>query len=447
MQQIMIPVEKITTNPFQTRTPSSMTGIAELAEDIKRNGLMQIPVGRRVVDMTGEKYQLAFGHRRLAAYTLLAETDDMYQTMPVIVRDLDDEQMALMAWSENEARQQLNPVERALAVQRLIERFCWNQQQVGDKLGMARSTVANMLRMLNLPKDILDSIEDGILSQRQAMALLPVYELSTRDREWILKEADWSEFLSLARGGTFDSDTIRERVQTMLDALDAGKPKQLELTPPQPYPDPTPDPSPEDGRGEEAELEGPDPLLDEVIEWVSKQKYVEASHIQREFRISFMHAAALTKTLLRMKLIGDHIPGYGRLVLVGKYAEENEKIESAVKEMHETTVQDVHAEVDPTPDPSPEDVREEEEMEVDPTPSPSPDYGRGEQEKPKQADIPVEQLVVAITWTDNRVILSARRSGAESAAPIFKMYTHLAMYNLVDTLVRDLPEDWREMIK
>jgi len=169
-----IPLGKIEDNPFQPRLTYDEEAIRDLAEDIRRRGLLQPPVGRRM----GNGVQLAFGHRRLRAFRLLAEEDpEQWGKMPVEIRPLSDPDMALYAWSENEARADLNPVERAEAIRRMMDAFGWTQQQVADRLGMSRSAVANMLRLLRLPEEVREAVREGRLSERQAVALVPFYDL------------------------------------------------------------------------------------------------------------------------------------------------------------------------------------------------------------------------------------------------------------------------------
>jgi ParB/RepB/Spo0J family partition protein len=197
-----IPLDRITNNPWQTRQADNQEYIMELAQDIRANGLLQTPLGR-LTDEKGEiiayeilpripdaflnvnklNIQLAFGHNRLAAYKLLAEQDAGrddkfgYDMMPVEIRDLTDEQMADAAWSENEKRRDHTPLERALAIQKRIDSFAWTHDQVAEHLGISRSAVSNCLRLLKLPEGVQAQLQDGSLSERQAMALLPLYDL------------------------------------------------------------------------------------------------------------------------------------------------------------------------------------------------------------------------------------------------------------------------------
>ena len=130
----------------------TMPSIAELAADIYARGLLQPPVGRQV----DGRVQLAFGHRRLRAYRhIRTQIDAMgWSAMPVNVQTLTDEQMALAAWSENAQRKDITAIEEAQAIKRMMDVFGWSQGDMGSKLGVDRSTVANKLRLLRLPEEV-----------------------------------------------------------------------------------------------------------------------------------------------------------------------------------------------------------------------------------------------------------------------------------------------------
>ena len=224
-----IPLELIDPNPWQTRRVDLPGHVEELAHSIRKNNLMQIPIARR----QGERFQLAFGHSRLAAFKLLNTLFlGEYPTMPLVIRELDNEQMAVMAFEENEKRKDLNPVEKALAIRKMIEDFGWTQQMVAEKVHVDRSTVSNMIRMLRMPEDVLMKIENGILPVRSAMALLAWYELTELELTAVHEHLgeDVEEFIALARNGEVNSDTIRARLDEYLGFL-APKQTGLDLNP------------------------------------------------------------------------------------------------------------------------------------------------------------------------------------------------------------------------
>jgi ParB/RepB/Spo0J family partition protein len=196
----LIPRVLIYPNPWQTRKEFDTIGDPELAQDIAENGLLQAPAGRlvdtsarpvSVVVSTEEKYleqiqihhltvQLAFGHRRLAACNRLArENPGTWAFIPVEIAEFSDQQMALLAWAENAQRADLSAIEKAEAIQRMIVQFGWTQEQAAEHLHMGRSTVANTLRLLNLPDAVQRTLRDGTISERQAMAILPARDFLT----------------------------------------------------------------------------------------------------------------------------------------------------------------------------------------------------------------------------------------------------------------------------
>jgi ParB/RepB/Spo0J family partition protein len=189
MTILNILLKDIEPNPWQTRTAApDPEYIAALALDIARNGLLQAPVGRHTPD-DETSVQLAFGHNRLAAFWQLRDGgvdpgmdgEEDYDAMQVDIRELTDQQMADYAWSENAQRRDVSAIERALAIQQRMESFGWSQADAAKNLGVDRSTVSNLLRLLKLPEDLRANISKGEISERQAMALLPLYEAPEHD--------------------------------------------------------------------------------------------------------------------------------------------------------------------------------------------------------------------------------------------------------------------------
>ncbi len=220
-----IPLELIDPNPWQTRRCELTGHVEELAHSIRKNNLMQYPVGRAV----GERFQLAFGHSRHSAFKLLNTLySGQYPTIPLFIRELNDEQMAIAAFEENEKRKDLNPVEKAQAIKKMVEDFGWTQQQVAEKVHVDRSTVSNMIRMLRMPENVLINIENGILPVRSAMALLAWYELTPLELAAVYERNghEIDEFITTARNGDIHSDDIREGLSSLLDFL---TPKQIKL--------------------------------------------------------------------------------------------------------------------------------------------------------------------------------------------------------------------------
>jgi ParB/RepB/Spo0J family partition protein len=234
-----IPLERVIANPWQTRqSQSDPAYIEDLAADIRRNGLLQLPVGRitgaggqpvtpdvltqEIVNQDTTLYiQLAFGHNRLAAFELLdADGSQQWQTMPVEVGPLADEQMANFAWSENEKRRDCSPLERALAIQKRMESFGWSQQEVADRLGISRPVVTNALRLLKLPEEVRQKLDSGEINERQAQAVLALFDLPESLRAkgaagWNV-EINPTNILDDALTGV-SSEEIRRRIDKLID--------------------------------------------------------------------------------------------------------------------------------------------------------------------------------------------------------------------------------------
>ena len=217
-----IPLELIDPNPWQTRKVEDPQHVLDLAKSILQDGLLDIPIGRRMDEYLSGRVQLAFGHNRLAAFKLLVEQGNIeFGTMPVNLRmGISDEQMAVLAFTENEKRKDLNPVERANAISAMLHDFGWTQQMVADKLTIDRSSVSNSLRMLRMPADVLTSIAEGCLPVRTAMALLPFYELTPLELTVLERERpDYADFVRLARSGQLNSDTVRITIDIWMKIL------------------------------------------------------------------------------------------------------------------------------------------------------------------------------------------------------------------------------------
>jgi ParB family transcriptional regulator, chromosome partitioning protein len=150
-------------NPKQPRTVFKEESLEELAESIKRDGVQEPIIVRR----KGEEYELVSGERRVRA-TIMAGLE----VIPAICREVSDSDMLKLGLIENIQREDLNPMELAAAYQELVDEFTWTQEQLAAEVGKKRATVANMLRLLNLPADVQRSLADGEISMGHARALL-----------------------------------------------------------------------------------------------------------------------------------------------------------------------------------------------------------------------------------------------------------------------------------
>ena len=159
----LVPLEEIITNPDQPRKNFSEESLKELSESIRSKGVIQ-PI---ILEQRGSNYVIVAGERRYRA-SLLAET----VSIPAIIRDFTEEEKLEIALIENIQREDLSPIEEAMAYKHIMDSVGFNQQQVADKVGKKRSTIANSLRLLNLPGDIQDSVSSGIISSGHARAIL-----------------------------------------------------------------------------------------------------------------------------------------------------------------------------------------------------------------------------------------------------------------------------------
>ena len=170
---IDVPLILVSVSPFQPRKVVDDTGIAGLAESIKHSGLMQ-PV---IVRKRGGGYELVAGERRWRAAGLAG-----LATIPALVRDLTDEQAAEWALVENIQREDLNAMDRAHALRALSERFGLTQEELARRVGLERSSVANLLRLTELEPAIGALIAAGKLSQGHGKALLSIPAGEKRER-------------------------------------------------------------------------------------------------------------------------------------------------------------------------------------------------------------------------------------------------------------------------
>lgn len=163
-----LPVGSIVPNPLQPRQEFSEAELSELVDSIRENGLLQ-PLLVRPDPGRPERFQLVAGERRFRSIQRLDWTD-----VPVVVREMSDEALLVLALVENLQREQLGPLEEADGYQALIDRFGMTQEEVARAVGKDRSTVANMLRLLRLPPSIRKMLQANQLSMGHARALLSI---------------------------------------------------------------------------------------------------------------------------------------------------------------------------------------------------------------------------------------------------------------------------------
>ncbi len=168
----MIRIEDVEPNRDQPRKSFDDAAMEELAESIRQHGVLQPIIARPAI---GGSYIIVAGERRWRA-ARLAGLDEV----PVIVREMDERQSAQLALIENLQREDLNPMEEALAIRQLMELYDFSQEQVAEKLGKSRPDIANKLRLLGLPDDIREYVAQGRISAGHARALLAIDDEAAR---------------------------------------------------------------------------------------------------------------------------------------------------------------------------------------------------------------------------------------------------------------------------
>ena len=185
-----VAVELIAPNPRQPRRHFDEEALAALSESIRARGLLQPIVVRPIA---GGTYELVAGERRLRA-ARMAELE----TVPALVRDTEDGERLELALAENMAREDLNPIEEARACATLVEDLGLTKEDVGRRVGRSRVAVSNLIRLLDLPDDVLELVESGGLSEGHGRALLTCRDhdarrrlaFAARDEGWSVRETE-----------------------------------------------------------------------------------------------------------------------------------------------------------------------------------------------------------------------------------------------------------------
>ena len=163
---VAIPINQITTNPYQPRSNFSDENITELANSIKTLGIVQPITVRKIGD---DKFQLIAGERRLRASKKIG-----LKAIPSFIKNSNDEEMLEIALVENIQRKDLDPIEIALSLKRLIDEVSLTQEQLSNKLGKKRSTISNYIRLLRLDPVIQTGIRDGFLSMGHGRSIINI---------------------------------------------------------------------------------------------------------------------------------------------------------------------------------------------------------------------------------------------------------------------------------
>ena len=174
-QMAQIAISQIIPNPTQPRTQFDNEALQELASSIRELGIIQ-PI---TVKRDGERYIIISGERRWRASQMVG-----METLPAYIREADDENLHAMALVENIQRQDLNAIEIALSMQRLIEECGLTQEAMADKVGKKRSTVSNYMRLLSLPAEVQLALKEGLITMGHAKAIAGI---DAERQVWALK--------------------------------------------------------------------------------------------------------------------------------------------------------------------------------------------------------------------------------------------------------------------
>lgn len=208
---LQLPIELIEPNPLQPRTTFQADRLAELAQSIRENGVIQPLVVRRV----GDRYQLVAGERRWRASRLAG-----LSTVPVVVQDFAEKRLMEVALIENIQREDLNPIEVAHAFDRLNKEFSLSHEDIARRTGKDRTTVTNMLRLLKLPGDVQILLAEHRLSMGHARAILG---LPTPELQIQVAEKASSEGMSVRQ--------VERLVQRMSEPRNAKTPDEVAQDP------------------------------------------------------------------------------------------------------------------------------------------------------------------------------------------------------------------------
>jgi ParB family chromosome partitioning protein len=200
-----ISISQIASNPFQPRKNFKPAELKELEESLESSGLLQPITVRPAPSGTG--YELIAGERRLRAATNLG-----WQKIPAVVKELSDQQILTLALVENLQRADLNPIEEAEGYGQLIEQFGHTQQSVAKMVGKDRSTIANVLRILQLPLPVRKLLQEGQITAGQARPLLALEDearITALAREIVSKGLSAREVERQARSAASEKDLPR----------------------------------------------------------------------------------------------------------------------------------------------------------------------------------------------------------------------------------------------
>jgi ParB family transcriptional regulator, chromosome partitioning protein len=234
---IEINLNELRPNPYQPRKIFKDEALTELSESIKEHGVFQ-PI---IVKKSIHGYEIIAGERRVRASKLAG-----LSTIPAIVRQFSDEQMMEIALLENLQRENLNPIEEAVAFKMMIERLTITQEELAKKVGKSRSHITNMLGLLRLPREVQDMVAKELISMSHARALSKIEnpieivklanqiieeKLPVHDLERLTTKTDVSKINRVNRKvSTSDYKYVEDLLQDKLDTKVKIKDKKIEIT-------------------------------------------------------------------------------------------------------------------------------------------------------------------------------------------------------------------------
>lgn len=234
-----LPIDSMVANPRQPRKAFDDKGLQDLSQSMKRSGVLQPVVVRR----HGQQFEIVVGERRWRAAKMAGLSH-----IPAMVREATDAETLELALVENLLREDLNPMEEAEAYQRLLTEFAWTQDELGQRVGKDRSTVANCLRLLKLPELIQADLRAGRLTMGHARALLslasPAEQLKLREEilahSWSVRATEEGvqrkQRQAPRRAGRRSSeiaaleDSLRETLATRVRLVGSERAGRIEIT-------------------------------------------------------------------------------------------------------------------------------------------------------------------------------------------------------------------------
>ncbi|WAA12290.1 nucleoid occlusion protein [Fervidibacillus halotolerans] len=206
-----IPISRIRPNRYQPRTVFDEEKINELAKTIHTHGIIQPIVVRNIDD---NLYEIIAGERRFRAVKNLG-----WDTVPAIIRNMNDKEMASMALIENLQREELSPIEEAVAYQKLLGIHGLTQEALAQRLGKGQSTIANKLRLLKLPEKVQEALLNKEITERHARALIPLKDANKQQK--VLNEIIEKNL---------NVKQTEKRVEVLLSSEQKQKPKRISLS-------------------------------------------------------------------------------------------------------------------------------------------------------------------------------------------------------------------------